>query len=465
MNDCTRAVGPASAVSLEMQAAIDLWADLFLDRPPWQDTTTQSCGLAAAIAGECARLTVVELKAEVTGSERAKYLAQEFAPVLRELRPNMELACATGCMVFKPYFDGRGLAVDCVPAWRFRPIAFNSRREVTAAVFTERVVVGKRWYTRMEYHRLTNSGYRVDNLAFCSISEATLGQPCDLQEVEAWQALEPEVIFRYADGAPPERMLFALFRVPWANNLDPESPMGVSVYSRAVNLLREADRQYSRILWEYEGSELAVHASEGALRASTMPKRRQRLFRELRLDGGDRDLYHVFSPQIRDSSLFNGLNQLLRRIEFNCNLAYGTLSDPQNVAKTAEEVKGSRQRSYSAICELQEALEQSLHQLLWVMDFYCSLYHLAPEGGYRAQFLWGDGVQEDADAEFARRKELADGGYLRPEKLVAWYFHISEEEAAAYLPAPQLAGAERDTAQPHGDATPSTSVAEGKEHP
>ena len=40
----------------------------------------------------------------------------------------------------------------------------------------------------------------------------------------------------------------------------------------------------------------------------------------------------------RDASFFNGLNQQLRRIEFNSNLAYGTLSDPNNTDKTAEEI-------------------------------------------------------------------------------------------------------------------------------
>ena len=42
---------------------------------------------------------------------------------------------------------------------------------------------------------------------------------------------------------------------------------------------------------------------------------------------------------------------------------------------------------------------------------------------------------EDTDKEFARRKQLVDGGYMKPEKLLAWYFGISEEDAAEYVPA------------------------------
>ena len=68
------------------------------------------------------------------------------------------------------------------------------------------------------------------------------------------------------------------------------------------------------------------------------------------------------------------------------------------------------------------------------MDFYTSLYKLAPAGSYETSFTWGDGVLEDTDKEFVRRKALADSRYLKPEKFLAWYFGISEKEAVEYLP-------------------------------
>lgn len=430
-----QALGVPMPDTTRMDAATEMWERLFLDSAPWLDGTTKSCGIATAVAGECARLTVVELDTNTNHTRRAEYLMQQLQPMLQQLRPAMELACATGTMVFKPYPIGKRLAVDLVPVWRFFPVDFDQQRHITAAVFTDTVKLHRRYYTRLEYHRRTPTDYRVDNLAFVSDNPQHLGRACDLHEVAQWAELSPSVVLQYADGHAPERMLFALFRVPWGNHIDPESPMGVSVYSRAVNLIEEADRQYSRILWEYEGSELAVHASEGALRPNgRMPKIKQRLFRELRLDNGDRDLYQVFSPAIRDTSLFNGLNQLLRRIEFACNLAYGTLSDPQNVARTAEEIKSGRQRSFSAVCELQQTLDASLQELIAIMQIYCDLYRLAPHEEVDIRFVWGDGVQEDVAAEFERRRLMVEQGILKPEKLLAWYFHISEQQAAQFLP-------------------------------
>lgn len=438
--DAKQALNVDVAISAEMQKAIDLWTQMFTDRAPWLDDTTQSLSLPASIAGEIARLVTVEAESDISGSQRADYLAGEYARVRDRLRSNVELAAAIGGIAFKPYVDGGHILVDCVPAWRFTPTAFNALGEMTGAVFAERAVRGKTYYTRMEYHELTDDGYTIRNAAFRSLSEGSLGTPCGLDAVDEWAGLEPEMTIRYKDGKAPERALFAYFRMPLANTIEPESPLGVSAYSRAVGLIKEADKQYSRILWEYEGSELAIDASDTALRmdekqGGALPKRNRRLFRKLGLDRGNGgDLYEVFNPAIRDGALFNGLNQLLKRIEFNCNLAYGTLSDPQAVDKTAEEIRSSRQRSYSAVCDIQKALQGALEHLIWAMDMYATLYNLAPRGAYKTSFTWGDGVLENAAEEFARRTMLTDSGYLKPEKLIGWYFGVSDEEALEYMP-------------------------------
>lgn len=166
-------------------------------------TRPRASACPAAIAGEIARLTTVELESSITGSARADYLQGEYERVLNELRSQVETAAAGGGLVFKPYVDGERIAVDCVPAWRFLPTAFNSRGEVTGAVFVEQVTRGKTYYTRMEHHQLTDDGYTIRNLAYSSLSQGTLGNPCSLAAVDEWADLEPELTIRYKDGTAP----------------------------------------------------------------------------------------------------------------------------------------------------------------------------------------------------------------------------------------------------------------------
>lgn len=143
----------------------------------------------------------------------------------------------------------------------------------------------------------------------------------------------------------------------------------------------------------------------------------------------------VFSPAIRDSSLFNGLNHILQRIEFNCGLAYGTISEPADIEKTAEEIRSSKQRSYTYVSNIQKSLEGALEQLVYAMDVYADLYDLAPSGDYELNCTWGDSVLEDTDKEFSRRLQLVTAGKLKPEKLLAWYFGVDEDTARnEYMP-------------------------------
>ena len=98
INDAKRALKVDVAISSEMQTAIDQWAAMFMDKAPWLDDTTQSLGLASAVAGEIARLTTVELESTITGSPRADYLQREYKRVLANLRRSVETAVASGVM-------------------------------------------------------------------------------------------------------------------------------------------------------------------------------------------------------------------------------------------------------------------------------------------------------------------------------------------------------------------------------
>ncbi len=434
--------GAAGTGGDEMEKAQRLWREIFRGEPPWVDAVTSTMNLGGAIAGEMARLVTVELKSKLGGGARGDFLDGAYATVLGKLRGEVEFAVAEGGVVMKPFVQDGRMYVDFVHAGAFCPTAVAPDGEITAAVFTQRAEEGGREYLRLEKHELLADGYHVRNEAYRRVAPGGKLVAVPLERVAQWRGLAPEVVIRTAGSGAIAHPLFAYFRMPFANHVDAASPLGVAVYSRASDLLREADRQYSRILWEYEGSELAIDASYGALkpmgarrdgdRAPTlaMPQRQRRLFRELAIDKGDGgDLYQVFSPAIRDESLFNGLERLLKRIEFACYLSYGTLSDPQSVEKTAEEIKMSKQRSYSAVCDIQKALEGALRRLVWAMDVYASLYRLAPEGRYSQSFSWGDAVSTDTEREReAFRQDCRDGAAAWWEYRVKFYGE-SEEEA------------------------------------
>ena len=412
-------------ISPEMSAKISEWTRNYLQSAN-KDSLLE---LPAAISSEFARLITLEMNSSLSGSPRAEYLNTQYQAFLSGIRQQVEYACAKGGMVFKPYVRGNKIIVDCIQGDCFYPTAFNVSKELISAIFVDQIIRDGVIYTRLESHDFESPKYTITNRAYRSRNDASLGTEISLADVPEWADISPEVSF---DGL--ERPLFAYFRVPSANNIDTSSPLGASVFSRAMPLIDEAEKQFARLLWEFEGGEIAIFASDSALKHDASgkvhaPKLRERLIRLLDFGTDGENAFHEFAPSLRDASLINGLNAILRRIEFNCNLAYGTLSDVQQTDKTAEEVRASKQRSYSAVADMQKALQTALEQLIYAMDVLCNTYQLAPSGKIDSVFEWDDSLVTDRDKEFSQRMQMQTACRLRPELTIAWYFGCSEEKA------------------------------------
>ena len=446
------------ATSGVMDNAISLWLQMYENKPPWMggEADTRTMNLPAAIAEEFSRLILTEFEFKLEGSARADFLNDQFQNYLSNFDNIVEMWAALGGIAIKPYVSGSDpltgkpdkIQLDFIQANRFYPTAFNSNKEITGAVFIDSKRVGDYLYTRLEHHNLEGDHYTVVNKAYRSERLNTMTteddqisvehpfmQEVPLETIEEWAGLEPVTEM---DGI--ERPFFLYVKVPRANNIDPHSPLGASSYSRAVEVIQEADIQYSRILWDYEAKDAAIDASQDIFDIDKnaqpiLPRGRERLFRTYDMEGKNNNaMLQPYSPDIRDSSMFKGLDELLRRVEFLCGLAYGTLSNPNQVDKTATEIKASKQRSYTTVSNMQKAWDNGLNSLIEIMNTLCDLYGITPAGEIQKLCSWGDGVLEDTEVEYQRRWSMVLAGKLKIEKFYAWYFGCTEEEAKEYIP-------------------------------
>ncbi len=427
-------LGREVLISPEMSSAMNLWNKLYRNQAPWKSEDVKSMNLAAAIAGELACQATLDFQSHVTGSKRAEEIDRlVYQDVMYDIRRCTELACASGGVVFKPYLDQRRLAVEYVPVERFFPLATDSRGRVTSAVFAERIKRAGRFYTSVEEHTLDAGGLTVRNLAFSGGGFLGLGKAIALSEVPEWATLAESVTI---EGAT--KPLFSHFKLPMANTIDPRSPLGVSAYSRCVELICEADKQFSRLIWEYEGGELAVDASVDALLLENgdmkMPALNRRLFRALDVDAGGSDLYSVFAPALRDKSYLEGLNEMLIRIEDLCGLARGTLSNINNNARTATELRLLSQRSYATVTDIQKSLQMALLQLVEGLSMMASVFSLLPPGRHEVIFDFDNSAMTDREGQFAERERLVEQGILNRWELRSWYLGETEEQAKRNLP-------------------------------
>lgn len=413
-------------VSHEMQTQSELWHDIYTNNGIWLKNDVISLRLPAAVTSEMSRLVFTE--SEITTDEKSPYKAiiDDFSSRLDD---EFETALAFGGMMFKPFLSHGKIQIDLIRADCFVPVAFVGKT-MTSAVFVSKKNVGNACFTLIEYHEFNaeNHTHTVKNRVCKSLNSEIIGWECGFDEVPEWSGLVREITFTNV-----EKPLFSYFRVPSANDIDLDSPLGVSVYARAVDLIRQADEQWARIEWEYESKETALDVSMDMIKENSLPRRKNRIYRKYDVDNLDGNFYNVFSPEIRDSAQFNYFNRILQRIEFNCGLAYGTLSDPQTVEKTAEEIKTSKQRSYTQVSAIQRNLETAINDLFYAVSVYAKIGGISSENA-EIVCTWGDSVLEDTDKEFQRRLQMVNAGILTKEKFVSWYFHCDENQANDYIP-------------------------------
>ena len=170
-------------------------------------------------------------------------------------------------MVWKPYLADGKILVEMVQADAFFPLEAGPDGKITSAVFLEQVRQREKWFTRMEEHRMTQEGVLVTNRAFVSNGAERLAQQIPLESLRQWAGLERQALLQGRTSP-----LFVYLKMPFGNTVEPECVLGASIAARAMELLEEADRQYSRLLWEYEGGELAVDADSTYLTGGRMPQ-------------------------------------------------------------------------------------------------------------------------------------------------------------------------------------------------
>lgn len=426
------------AISAPMENALALWVELYEHGGPWcsKKTGLVSLDIAGGVAREFARLVLLELNMEISGSPRAEFLQEQLAPFLDRLQSNLEIGCALGGLLFKPYLSSGRIIIDTVHADAIVPTTFDADGRLTGCIIPQQIKRDSRIYTRMEHHEYSAAtrSEQVRNLAFVSSTTASLGSQIPLTDVPEWADIAPVAVFEAID-----RPMFAYFRVPSANRTDRHSPLGCSVYAPAADTIRQADEQFGRLIWEYEGGELAIDVDEAAIRknpdgSASVDKRGRRLYRRLYAAPGQ-NLYEAFAPTLRDESYRKGLDAIFKRIEFQCGLAYGTLSDPQSVEKTAEEVKASKQRSYATVHSIQKALQDALDDLVYILDAYASAYRLTPPGAVNTTYDWDDSLVNDPNDRRTRFWGYVSAGKYPFADFLREYEDYTQEDAEAAVAA------------------------------
>lgn len=420
-----------SLMSEKMSTAIALWKSIYEGNAPWVSENVEASDTPAQVANEFARLTTLEMETQITGSKRADYINKIYQEFIANLDEKLEIGNAVGGVYFKPYVSDDKIYINAIAQGDFIPIAFDGDGNLTSVIFVDTFTAGKYIYSRLEWQRIEEDTLIIINKAFRAEDKNTLGNEVSLMEIDRWAKIEPITAIDNMS-----KIFGGFYKVPKANHIDKTSPLGVSVYSRGLKELEKLDKQKSRLDWEYQSGERKTYVDTMALNETQIIKNGKtvnkkanvdkRLFKSLNV--GKEDFFEDYSPEIRDEAYLRGLDKYKKEVEFACDLAYGTISDPASIEKTATEINGSKQKSYAVVTKMQAKTEKALNDLIESVDVLCTLYGLAPVGDYEVSYKWDDSLVVDAETE--RQQDIRDvnlGIMTKAEYRAKWYGETIEE--------------------------------------
>ena len=430
--DIGKALGVELLTSPAMQSALERWDDISTGRPPWLDGEDGigTVNMAKHISDTRAKLTALDIGIALSGSVRADYLQGVADGLLEHMTDKLCEADRLGGMIVK----WNGSTWDFILPGNFGVTALDDNGGIVGAVFASHIVERGRSFTRLEYHSLEKGGlYRVRNKAFLDRAgpggSVMLGQEIPLSQVDRWAHLTPEVTIKNI-----EQPLFAHYRVPGSNTIDPGSPLGLSVFANAVTELKAIDIAVSRKNLEIEDSKHITFVGQNLVQYAG--KRQMQLPRFVKglgmgLNDNETSSIHEHTPTLLTDQRIKDINFDLSMAGVKCGFSEGVfVMDGQTGMITATQVEADDRDTIQTIKADRDALRAALEQALYGADVMCTLYGLAPPGEYEAAFNFGDITYSYEEDKAAWRSYVAQGWV--PKWLYFVKFEgMSEDEAKA----------------------------------
>lgn len=464
-----------------MEAMVQKCANIYRGTPYWvdEDNGIKTINFAKSVCSEVARLATLAISIQISRpegeegeaeevrwehvttpdraghpidkdtGERAEWMQEQVDGMYFQIRHWVEYGCAYGTVFIKPNGE-TGFDV-------FTPmdvlLTDYDNQEIRGIIFKDQYSEGKKYYTRLEYHRFVETTidgktffpYYVSNRTYVSESPDSIGKAISMSKTK-WAGLAEEAGPFFKENM--EKLsypLFGVFRTPQANNIDLNTVLGLPIFAEAIEELKDLDIAYSRNAGEIFDSEKIILADDRLLMPDGTPVNMktpdglERKRKQMKLPhyvknvfGNDqKEFYQEINPQLNTDTRISGINALLSQLGYKIGFSNGYFVFNESTGiQTATGVEAEQQRTIQFIKDVRDKLESCLDGTIYAMNVYADLYGLAPVGAYEVNYDFGDityNYQEDKQTWL---------GYVNTGRVPFWYYLVkfegfSEEDAKA----------------------------------
>lgn len=380
--------------------------------------------MAKTICEDWANLLLNEKVKIYTGTDFDKELEKVFEYNNFRVKGNqlIELAFALGTGAFVQYLDASGeVVIDFIRAGMIFPLSWDNGYINECAFGSMRERGGKKQYY-IQIHKLNEQNtYVIEN----HIVDAETGT-----EVELDEGLLPEV------NTGSEIPLFQIVTPNIVNNIDLDSPYGISVYANGIPQLKGCDIVYDSYINEFDLGKkrilvpLSMAKIQMGENGTTKPvfDKNDTVFYALPGDRNGDGKLDTFDPQIRADEHDKGINKTLDLLSFKCGMGTGRYRFENGTVKTATEVISDKSELYQSLKKHEIVLESALKGMVKAIG------KLKDVEIKEVNIDFDDSIIQDKESERQTDKgDIAIGAMSVLEYRMKWYGE-TEEEASKMIP-------------------------------
>lgn len=428
--------------------------------------------LGKAVCSELAGMVWTDqcdVRVSMTGGPEDDPLSDFVEHVLREnnfsrkMREAVETAAALGGEALKvwyePKYDDEGRVIDgrirvgYVMADQFVPTAWTNA-EVTEGIFVTRQAKDGYYYTKLEWHKWNGTTYVINNQLYRTQIRRNGAEDQDILGYQYPLAM----VYPYLDEETRievDHSLFSYFKTPEANNLDDNSPLGISVYANVMETLHAIDICFDSFVREFRLGKKRIIVPARAVQSVVDPATGNRLryfnatdetYEALATDDIDSLKIHDNSVELRVEEHVSALNAFLNILCLQVGLSAGTFSfDRSSGLKTATEVISENSKTYKTVRNFQNQITPAVERLVESIIDVASLYDVTWEGrpikelaagGYEVKVSMDDGILQDRQTNIQEGISLCGAGLMSKYTFLTdpkYGQNMTDEEARAEL--------------------------------
>lgn len=427
---------------------------------------------AKAISAELAGLVWSEQCDVHVSQDMSEQLLDEFVhDVLvkngfwTKMQEHIEQVLALGGGAIKAWYDEKhdsqgnvvpdsgGIRLGFCMADQFVPTAWDNA-QVTDGVFISREAKDGYYFTRLEWHKwdgltyyITNEAYRADQKDNTNSAEPQdiLGFRYPLNQIYPY--LNEETAMQGLTTS-----LFAYYRTAVANNIDDNSPLGVSIYANALSTLRSLDICYDSFVREFQLGKKRIIVPEQCLRTVADPvtgeMRRyfdatDEAFVALVTDDTDSLKIQDNSVELRVDEHEKAINAFLSILCLQVGFSAGTFTfDRAQGLKTATEVISENSKTYKTIKAQQAQVKTAIAKIIDAIIQIAQVYDLKWKGysirqlaaqGWETKVVFDDSILQDRQTNINEGILLTNNGLMSKKRFMIDVLGYTEEEAQKEL--------------------------------